>query len=60
MKGNTDKRHLLLSKNESPEIHIGDSIIERSTFEKLLGIKIDSTLRFDYHIQDLFNKANRK
>ena len=28
MKGNTDKCHLLLSKNESFEIHIGDSIIE--------------------------------
>ena len=31
MKGNTDKCHLLLSKNESSEIHIGDSIIESST-----------------------------
>ena len=60
MKGNTDKCHLLLSKNESSEIHIGDSIIESSTCEKLLGIKIDSKLRFDDHIQDLCNKANRK
>ena len=60
MKGNTDKCHLLLSKDESSEIHIGDSIIESSTCEKLLGIKIDSKLRFDDHIQDLCNKANRK
>ena len=60
MKGNTDKCHLLLSKNESSEIHIGDSIIESSTCEKLLGIKIDSKLRFDDHIQDFCNKANRK
>ena len=59
MKGNTDKCHLLLSKDESSEIHIGDSIIESSTCEKLLGIKIDSKLRFDDHIQDLCNKANR-
>ena len=57
---NTDKYHLLLSKDESSEIHIGDSIIESSTCEKLLGIKIDSKLRFDDHIQDLCNKANRK
>ena len=33
MKGNTDKCHLLLSKDESSEIHIGDSIIESSTFQ---------------------------
>ena len=60
MKGNTDKCHLLLSKDESYEIRIGDSIIESSTCEKLLGIKIDSKLRFNNHIQDLCNKANRK
>ena len=60
MKGNTDKCHLLLSKDESSEIHIGDSIIEGSTCEKLLGIKIDSKLHFDDHIQGLCNKANRK
>ena len=59
-KGNTDKCHFLLSKDESSEIHIGDSIIESSTCEKLLGIKIDSKLRFDNHIQDLCNKTNRK
>ena len=58
MKGNTDKCHLLLSKDGSFEIDIGDSIIESSTCEKLLGIKIDSKLRFDDHIQDLCNKAN--
>ena len=38
MKGNTDKCHLLLSKDESSEIHLGDFIIESSTCEKLLGI----------------------
>ena len=60
MKGSTDKCHLLLSKDESSEIHIGDSVIESSTCEKLLSIKIDSKLCFDDHIQDLSNKANRK
>ena len=60
MKGGTDKCHLLLSKDESFEIHIGNSFIESSTCEKLLGIKIDSELRFDVHIQDLCNKPNRK
>ena len=60
MKGNTDKCHLLLSKDECSKIHIEDFIIESRTCEKLLGIKIDSKLRFDDHIQDLCNKANRK
>ena len=59
MKGNTDKCHLLLSKDESSEIHIGDSIVE-NTCEKLLGIKINSKLRFDDHIQDLCKNANKK
>ena len=60
MRGNTDKCHLLLSKKESSEIHICDSIIENRTCEKLFVIKIDSKLRFDDHIQDICNKANRK
>ena len=60
MKGNTDKFHLLLSRNESSEIHIGDSIIDGSTCKKLLGIKTDSKLCFDDHIQDLRNKVYRK
>ena len=60
MKGNTDKYHSLLSKDESSEIHIGDSVIESSTCQKLLGIKIGPKLRFDDHVQDLCYKANRK
>ena len=51
MKGNTDKCHSLLSKDESSEVHIGDSIIESSNCEKLF---------FDNHIQDLCNKVNSK
>ena len=60
MKGNTDKCYLLLSKDESSEIHTGDSIIESSTCKKLFGIKTDSKLCFDDHIQALCNKVNRK
>ena len=50
----------MLSKDESSEILTEDSIIESSTCEKLFGIKTDSKLRFDDHIQALCNKANRK
>ena len=60
MKANTDKFHLLLSKNEFSEIHIGDSIIDSSTCKKLLGIKTDSKLCLDDHIHDLCNKKYRK
>ena len=52
--------NLLLGKDESSEIHIGDFIIDSSTCKKLLGITTDSKLRFDDHIQDLCKKANRK
>ena len=46
MKGNTDKCHLLKIKDKSLEIHIGDSIIRSSVYEKPLGIQIDSKLHF--------------
>ena len=50
----------MLSKDESSEIPIGDSVIESSSCEKLLGIKIDLKPSFDDHIQYLCNKAIRK
>ena len=31
-----------------------------SKFEKLLGIKLDSKLNFNYHIHDIFQKAGQK
>ena len=50
----------MLSRDESSEIPIGDSVIESSSCEKLLGIKIDLKPSFDDHIQYLCNKAIRK
>ena len=46
VKGNTDKCHLLMTKDKSSEIHIGKSIMKSSDCEKLLCIKIDSKLHF--------------
>ena len=40
MKGNTDKCHSLLSKDESSEVHIGDSIIESSNLKNCLALKL--------------------
>ena len=49
-----------MRKDKSAEIHIGETIIKISDFEKLLGIKIDSKLHFDDHVQYLCQKANMK
>ena len=39
---------------------MGDFSIQNSECEKLLGVKIDNKLRFDYHLSDMCKKANRK
>ena len=49
-KRNKDKCYILMRKDKSAEIHIGETIIKISDFEKLLGIKIDSKLHFDDHV----------
>ena len=59
-KGNPDKCHLLVSTNEKIKINIRDFSIENSDCEKLLGVKIDNKLTFDYHVSDMYKKANRK
>ena len=59
-KGNPDKCHLLVSTNEKIKINIGDFSIENSDCEKLLGVKIDNKLTFDYHVSDMCKNANRK
>ena len=46
MKKNADECHLLMTKQKSSEIHIGQSFIKSSDCGKLLGIKIDSKLHF--------------
>ena len=60
MKSNSDKCHLIVSKNDTTEIQIGDSVIKSSSTEKLLGVNIDCKLNFDSHVKHLCNKANKK
>ena len=60
MKGNTDKCHLIMSTNNTPELKVGDSLIKTSTCEKLLGVKIDYKLTFDNHVANLCKKANNR
>ena len=59
---NTDKCKLLVAghKDHKVTIKIGDSIIEESDIAKLLGVFIDSELKFDEHLCRKIKKANSK
>ena len=54
MKANCDKSHILLSFSESSEALIDGSSFESNTKEILLDITIDSDLKFDEHVNNLF------
>ena len=50
MKGNSDKCHCITSTKDTHQILVGNSSIGNSSWEKLLGVKIDSKLTFYGHI----------
>ena len=63
MKLNTDKCHLLMlgkGSNGTVTVNIGNSTIENSGEEKLLGVTIDNKLTFEAHITKLCKKAGNK
>ena len=60
MKANPDKSHLLLSDKNNLVANIHGTVIKNSHSEKLLGITIDSDLKFDEHITNICKKANQK
>ena len=62
MKLNTDKCHLLISgnKNEQMWTKLDRDIFWESNDVKPLGIRLDSNLKFDKHVSNLFSKANRQ
>ena len=60
MKGNTNKSHLLLSKDESSEIHIGGSIIESSSSEKYLASKLIQNFALMTLFKICAKRANKK
>ena len=59
MKANYDKCHLLLSTQESASIPVENFTIKSSKAKKLLGINIDNKLKFDIHVESIYQKANR-
>ena len=62
MKLNQDKCHLLISgfKYENAWAKIGKTKFWANKKQKLLGVEIDRTLRFDEHIASICRKAGKK
>ena len=62
LKLNDDKCHLMIFGDKSTEatVSIGNSRINESDYEKLLGVTFDKKLSFKKHVEDLSKKANQK
>jgi len=60
MKANPGKCHLLLSTQEEVSIQIANTTINNSNSQKLLGVVLDNKLKFDVHVGNICQKANRK
>ena len=60
MKADNGKSHLLLSGTEITHVNFDGSIIKSSQREILLGINLDSELKFDYHANFMCKKAGQK
>ena len=61
MKLNTNKCHLLVSRNKNRQIwaKLDRDIVWESNDVKLIGITLNNKLKFDKHVFDIFSKANR-
>ena len=57
MKLDTDNCHLLLNSQEPNVLKIGDTHINKSLTEKLLGINFDCKLKFNKYIKDISPKG---
>ena len=60
MKVNPGKCRILLSTKNAINVHLEGACITPTSCEKLLGITIDSALKFDKHISDLCDKVTKK
>ena len=57
---NAGKRHLLTSSKIKKDIAISNTNVSSEQKVKLLRINLESRLNFDYHVNTLLNKANKK
>ena len=60
MEGNVDKCHFLVSTSQEISLNVNKFEIRNGDCEKLLGIKLDSKLRFVQYITDLYRRASCK
>ena len=60
MKANPGKSHILQSNKKTEKVNINDVVLTSNVEEKLLGITLDSELKFEKHIIDICNKASQK
>ena len=57
---NAEKSHLILSTKENLKIQVSSCSRRDEDSIKLLGIHIDNTLNFDYHVNHLCQKTSKK
>ena len=60
MKPDPEKCSFTFSWNTQKEIHFDNTSIASSLTEKLLGITLDSELKFEENINKIFNIVNKK
>ena len=61
LKANPDKFHLLLSEpNEDLSMKVSKYEIKNEQLQTLLGVKLETKLKFDSHVTTLCNKASNK
>ena len=60
MKANPDKCHFICSTDDKVNITVENQKMCNSPCEKLLGVRFDSKLTFDAHINDICKKAGLK
>ena len=60
MKANSGKSHLLMSGTEATHANVDGSMIKSSQKEILLGINLDSELKFEDHVNFMCKKASQK
>ena len=60
MKANPGKPQILLSNKKTEKVKINDVVLTSTFEEKLLGITLDSELKFEKNTTDICNKASQK
>ena len=60
MKADPRKCHVILSSNKQKEFRFLNTSIVSSLSKKLLGITFDSELKFEEHINKIYNIVNKK